>query len=470
VFRFSRQIIDFAASAYKTTRTAMEFRTGASRLRGRRARRFANARGGTCMQRLWVVLTLAPLLCASAAADEAILLDGRRLAGTLQLDSGNRLLFKPATPGPTLPLDQLHQVRLLDGAAPPCLGGTVHHVDLADGQRLTGELLDLDAKELRLRTPWAATVALSRQVVRAITQPRGFLTFLEEDFEGGLGAWKLTGAPRLDERQHVSGKHSLLLDRPGQAAAFVLAQPLPAGRAALCFFDSGKEGGAPWHVDFQFGRAGTPSLLTVAATDTTYEMQPRGATRLPRRGGWHGLVVEFGPERVLVTVDDQVLWSGRFAHAGLALNGVRLRCGARPDQATGAVWFDDFTLARPVPDLRREDADPRQDEVWLDSGDQLLGTVVRADRHRVELEARFGKRTLPWGTVRGLFLRQGKEPAAKAGAGLVRVWLRAARGTQADQLVGQVRGLSDSRLTLRHALLGEVSIERTWLRRIAAAE
>jgi hypothetical protein len=421
-------------------------------------------------------LLLGQLVLAPAGAEEAILRDGRRVPGTLQLAKTGGLNFRAAGGGQVLRLDQIHDVRFPAAAAPSCLGSMIHHVEQADGQRLTAELLGLDAKELRLRTPWAKAVALPRPLVRSVMQPRGLLTFMEDDFESDLQAWKLTGTPALNRTEHRSGEQSLLLDRPGQAAEFRLAQPLPAGRVGISFFDTGKHRGRQWQVDFAFQRGAEAQFLRVlVGGEATYRVESPGpadeSARLARRNGWHRLAVEFDREAALVAVDHDVLWSGRLG-AGFALTKVRLACGATQGQGLGegVAFFDDFTLARAVEDLRHERADPSQDEVWLRCGDQLLGSVVRADRRAVELEARYGKHRLSWGEVRGFFLRQGYEPKPRPETNRVRVWFQACQGAEPDQLVGQVSGLSEQHLTLRHAQLGELVLDRAWLRRIAAAE
>jgi hypothetical protein len=247
-----------------------------------------------------------------------------------------------------------------------------------------------------------------------------------------------------------------------------------SGRVTLNFFDTGKHRGGRWRVVFAFRRGeGTWELPVVVAGKARYRVEPPGLAVMPvalgSSRGWHALAVEFCRQSVLVSLDDLILWSSNIGQDA-ALSAVRLDCAAHVEDGPieGAVWFDDFTLARAIEDLPHHAADPRQDEVWLVSGDQLFGDVVRADRRAIELSARFGKRTLAWGDVRGLSLRQSREPGPNADAGQVRVWLRAPVDTEPDQLVGDVRALDDRRLTLHHAHLGELDIERKWLSRIAA--
>jgi hypothetical protein len=172
--------------------------------------------------------------------------------------------------------------------------------------------------------------------------------------------------------------------------------------------------------------------------------------------------VDWGRGLLLVSVDDILLSSGRFRGADGPLRQVRLACAGRQDgtRAAGAVWLDDLCLARAVQALRHVRADPDQDEVWLSSGDQLLGRILGADRRGVELEARFGKRPLGWGDVRGLFFRRATPPCQVTEGEHVRLWLRDGGGSEPDRLEGPLTGLDEHALTLRHPLLGEVRLDR----------
>src|SRR5207245_3446 len=142
----------------------------------------------------------------------------------------------------------------------------------------------------------------------------------------------------------------------GQAAAYDLAPPLAAGRAGVSFYDAAGDRAARWVVGFTFQRAALHVVIAGADDYAVEGWATTGQAFRTRRGvGWHRLVAEFGPESVLVTVDDNVLWSG--APAG-ALRTVRLACvAARGRESTqGAVWFDEFRLGRAVEDLRHRRA------------------------------------------------------------------------------------------------------------------
>jgi hypothetical protein len=412
----------------------------------------------------WVV----PVLGA-----EAILPGGRVLRGQLRLEKG-RFQFLASSRKTSVPLEQVDHVRFPAAKIPPCRLAAVYRLTLSDGQRLTGDLFDLDAKAVRFRPTWAAAQTIPRGAVASITQLPGFLTVFKDDFERDLKAWKITAKPALSRGQHTSGKQSLLLNRAGQAAEYALATPLKAGRAGVNFHDPVTTRGNHWLVEAGFGEGKIFRIIriTIAGDADDYTANVSGASQkgfaVRRREGWHRLQVEFAPKMLLITVDDNVLWVSRLQGPGGALSWVRLVCVAAPgkEEPRGDVYFDDFGLARAVPHLRYQRADPGQDEVWLAGGDQVLGSLLRADRGTAVLKGRFGNRTWAWGKVRGLFLRHRPDAVRTSEGEQVQVWLRTGAGPEPDPIAGQVRGWDAKHLTLRHPVLGDLTIDRARVRRL----
>jgi hypothetical protein len=413
------------------------------------------------------------LAAGGLGADEAVLPDAAVLRGKLHLTRG-RLVFTAARRKVTLRLDRLDQVRL--PAAPfelPRLA-TVHRLFLRDGSRLTGRLLGVDADEVRFRPTWAGLMAVPRDAVASVRQAPGFLTFVDEDFEGDLKSWKLSGRAGPSDKQHTSGKHSLLLSGPGQSAEYVLDRPLAAGRMGINFDDPGGSFGYRWRVEAEFADAGQTRAVrvTVAGASDTYAVEkPRPGPadfRVRRTPGWHRLRLEFGPALLVVTVDDDLLGVSRERGPGGMLRKVRLVCEGGPakDGRTGQVYFDDFALARPAGPLRHPTADPGQDELWLAAGDQVLGKVLRADRGGIDMEAGFGKRTWGWGDVRGIFFWQRPSPVRSVEGEQATLWLRTGAGPQADRLTGRVLSLDEEQVTLRHPALGDMAVARGRVRRV----
>src|SRR5262245_13307667 len=94
------------------------------------------------------------LLCLTAlpaAADEAMLPDGRRLQGTLWQD-GDRWLFLPEGGKEPLPLSALKLIRFKPTSTAPLHASLPLRAVLRDGSQLTGGLVELDGKSLVLDT------------------------------------------------------------------------------------------------------------------------------------------------------------------------------------------------------------------------------------------------------------------------------------------------------------------------------
>lgn len=409
-----------------------------------------------------------------AQADEAILTNGKRAQGTLELDDKGRLRFTPTGQSAALSFSEVQQVRFSSEPAFQRRPGTVHQVHLASGQRLTGELIELNEKELKLRPLGRGPFPIPRSAVVAVTHPPGLVTILDEDFESDLKQWKLTGGPALSNRQQTSGKQSLRLEGAGQAAEYILAAPLQAGRMSINFHDPGKVAGTRWLVEAEYARPGKPWLLRIAVAggSENYEAESADAGgqvgTVLRSAGWHQLSLRWDHDYLLVGVDEQRVWSSDKEGPGGPLQKLRLLGVAQGigGAARGEMFFDDLSLARAVDRLPHRIEDATQDEAWLLAGDQLLGQVLRADRRTIHLQMRTGVQKLEWGDVRGLFLRQQTVPAKKPEGEQVRLWLHTGLGGEADQLEGVVRSLDARRLVLGHPLLGDLEIERPRLQRL----
>jgi hypothetical protein len=422
-----------------------------------------------------VLLTVAVASAALAAApapraDEITLTDGRRVPGTVTLEETGRVRF--AADRSAVAADRVQHVRFAPATPVSFRAGVVHQVRLPGSQRLSGELLGLDEKELLLRTPWRDRLPVPRGAVMGVVSLPGTLIVCDEDFENGLKAWKTTGEPRLTDKLHTSGASGLLLDAAGQSATYAPSSPPEAGGAAVNFHVPDGAAGARWQVEAEFqGPSGTKVVRVIVADEATdYAIEapsPRDeGGRVVRQPGWHRLVVEFGPTRLLVTIDEAVLWYSREKGPGGPLREVRLVCIAGKGPVRGAVAFDEFTLTRAVEVIDRPADTSAQDEVWLASGDQVFGRLTRLDRRGTELEGRFGKRTYAWAQARGAFPRRTALTAATTDGAHVRVWLRPAAGIEPDELEGVLRSLDERRLTLRHPALGDLVIDRARLLRL----
>src|SRR5262249_36754782 len=147
---------------------------------------------------------------------------------------------------------------------------------------------------------------------------------------------------------------------------------------------------------------------------------------------------------------------------GGPLRQVRLACTADKDKVQGAVAFSEFFLARAVDEPRRPTGDATQDEVWRGDGDQLFGRILLADGRSVEIDGH-GKRALVWPAVHGVWLRRDAAPTRTTDGAHVRVAVQTCLSAEPDLLDGVATALDDKALSLKHALLGDVRLERARL-------
>ena len=427
------------------------------------------------------IIVAGSLLVPVSSADEATLRDGTRLQGRLELTEEGRWRFAATNRPAALSAEEAGRVIFPAAALSPLRCGTAHRVQLAGNQHLTGELVGLDEKELRLRTAWSEQLSIPRHALLAVEQLPGWLTFHDDDFETDLKAWKHTGQPALSDRQHTSGVHSLLINTPGQAAWYSLGTPLEAGRAGINFHNPGNTAGARWLFEASFWESDVVRTVkvTVAGESDKYIVEGFGAPDqvgdVPRTPGWHRLELRFSSEYMLIGVDNAVLASWKHGPGGpLRELGVRCVAQAGATAVRGEVFFDDFSLARSLDVLPHRVEDATQDELWLASGDQLFGQVLRADRRTIRFRGRSDTRTFAWGEVRGIFLRRevppvaaGLKPAPQTTEGEhVRIWPRPGVGAATDELEGVLLTLDDKHVAIRHPLLGKLEIEHGRLHRL----
>jgi hypothetical protein len=421
-----------------------------------------------------VTAGVALVMSVPSLADDALLMDGRTVHGHLALTGAGRLSFAPTGQNSPIPFEQIGAVRSTIPAPAPWRVPAVQRFALTDGQSLTGEFLGLDAQNVSLRTAWADRLTIPRRAVLAVTHPLGFVPIFTEDFEAELKAWNLTGTPALSNAHQTSGQHSLRLSRAGQAAEYVLASALEAGRVGVNFYEAGAPAGAHWVIETEFQGATVPRQVRglIAGEAEGYQVEvpegPGAGDRVPRTPGWHRFSMYFSAASLLVTVDEAVLWYSRRHGPGGPLRKVRLACIALPSggAARGEVLFDDFGVARAVDRLLHRFEEPGRDELWLLHGDQLFGDIVQADRRAIHLRGSFGLRTFAWSEVRGIFLRRPTPAPQTTDGEHVRLWLHSGYGSDFDELEGTLQALDERRLKLHHPVLGELTIDRGRLREL----
>jgi hypothetical protein len=405
----------------------------------------------------------------SLCADEAVYRNGCRAAGKLQLDADGRLRFTPQDGKSKLSFADIQDVRFPEVVPHSSLWGAPLRIGFDKEEWITGELLGLTDKTVTVRTSWSESAALPRSTLASIMQLTGWITLVYEDFEADAIRLKLAQSPTFDEREHTSGRRSLRLDAVGQSATYSLSKPMDEGRFSVNFRESGESRNGRWFVEAEFGENQTVRVQLVGDADCSVQtaIPSKESRRLPRTPGWHRLEIRFRDDHLLIGVDGKLLFESAGDWKSKGLQSIGLSCVATPgaEAIHGAVCFDDFSIARPVAELRHEAGDPAQDECWLAGGDQLFGQVTRANSHTVGIQGRFGTRTIPWSSLRGFFLKSEATAPKTSDGAHARVWLDSGF-PHADELEGVLLALDDRKLVLRHTVLGDITLDRSRLRKL----
>jgi hypothetical protein len=400
------------------------------------------------------------------AAEEAYRTDGRRVTGSLTLGEDGALRFAPAVQGTALSHADIARVLFPMGHPPAFRAGGGHRVHLHDGQHLTGELLALKDDTLTLRTAWTERLNIPRAFIAGITSLPGWRTVFEDDLSKGSKEWAVSGKPARE-----SG--SVVVSASGQDLSYTLHPPLEAGRLGVNFQETRQARGLRFLFEARFaGDAARHAIrVTIAGPGDTYEVEVNGlegtAHRVARSPGWRRLSIQFKPDSLRITCDEEVLWYNLTQGPGGPLRQVRLVCTETGTGRGGAVAWTAFTVERPAREPSRTlvaaGGDPEQDELWLADGDQLFGRVVRLDRRGVELEARFGRRSFPWAVLAGCYFRRTPLRSATREGTHVRLGFYPGLTPDPDILEGVVKRLDQRTLTLHHPYLGELNLPRSAL-------
>ncbi|HTU21055.1 MAG TPA: hypothetical protein VMG10_23585 [Gemmataceae bacterium] len=419
-----------------------------------------------------VLLGLACLLSPLSSAEEAWRSDGQRLLGNLTLDDG-QLRFQP-TKGAALTPTKLTRIRFAEGRPTPFRAGGGRRVRLWDGEQITGQILELNKETLRLRTAWAARLELPRDAVASIEPLPGWQTILDENFRNDLKAFTMTGNPARTDAEDGTAAKALVLRASGQSLTYSLKNALSAGRVGVNFREQGKASGARWTMEllFQQGESARRVTVTFAGDGEHYRVDAgelAGTARMvARTPGWHRLIVQFRKQSLRLTCDEDVLWYNLEDGPGGRLRRVTIACQRVPENETlrGAVAWTELCIERAVVEHPPPPAETDQDTVRLLDDDQLFGRILHADRRAIQIEGRFGKRSLPWTMVSGCSFRRPAAPPNASKGAKVRLLLRSGLCPEYDVLEGVVTALDKRHLVLQHALLGELKFERSRLREL----
>lgn len=359
--------------------------------------------------------------------------------------------------------------------------GGGRRVLLWDGEQISGQIQELNKDILRLRTAWATQLDLSRAAVASIEPLPGWRTVFDEDFRrdpselsvSAVGL-RFSGEPAFTDPQDDTSARALVLRTVGQSMTHTLAKPLTSGRVGVNFQERGKARGARWTVELLFGQGERVRRVAVmvAGDGEDYTVDAGGLPgtirRVKRSLGWHRLIVQFRKQSLRLTCDDDVLWYNLDHGPSGDLQRVTIACQRHRDreELRGSMAWTEFCIERAVDEHPQLPIEAEQDAVRLLEDDQLFGHILRADRRELQIGGRFGKRSLSWTEVSGCsFRRPAAPPKANEGA-KVRLLVRSGLCEEDDVLEGVVKSLDGQRVILRHALLGELKLERSRVRKV----
>jgi hypothetical protein len=419
------------------------------------------------------------LLLALHGDAEAWRSDGRRLRGNLTFDAG-QLRFQP-TEGAALAPADLTRIRFSDSAASPFRAGGGRRVHLWNGERITGQILELNKDTLRLRTAWAARLELPRSAVASIEPLPGWRTLLDEDFRRGPGeaaasanGLRFTGEPTFADAADGTSARALVLRTVGQKLDCTLPKPIEAGRVGVNFEEREKVSGARWTVEllFQRGELARHVTIAVAGDGEHYTVDTGGlsgtARQVARTPGWHRLIVQYSKQSLRLTCDDALMWHNLEEGPGGRLRQVTIQCQRSQQRGAvrGAVAWTEFCIDRAVDEHPQPPTESEQDAVRLLDDDQLFGRILHADRRTIQIEGRFAKRALSWTLVSGCTFRRRAAVAKANEEAKIRLLIHSGLCAENDVVEGVVTALDERRLVLRHSLLGEVRLERGGVREL----
>jgi hypothetical protein len=400
------------------------------------------------------------------SSEEAVDYSGRMYPGRLHQDK-DKWVFQ-SDHAKQIPLGELAYVRFARKATPLPRAPLRQMLVLPSQQHIRGTLNLIDAKQVVFVTSWGQAVSLGREQLVGLEQADDALPVVHDDFETSLKSWSIEGKAGLSQERAFFGKSSLLLDQAVQSAAREWQPPVRDGTLRLFFNDPALRGGLCLTLEMipETAREPRPALLIdhtgYACINMKVRFPPWKAV-----SGWHLLAMEIGAGRLRIFVDDHCLGQTSLP-AKEAIKGIRIAvsAGDAPEQKNGKHWIDELLVTRRLPTLPRPQTMKDQDMLWLEYGEQLFGRIVSADAAAVVLDAKFGKRSLAWSQLRGIYFAHPKPGLMSADP---EITFRAAPGFSVDSLRAKLVRWDNAKLILQHGLFGEIAIERERLDKIRFA-
>ncbi len=340
-----------------------------------------------------------------AAGDDAVDPTGKKYTGRLIEDQGAWRFRTDA--GKAFSLNELTYVHFDAKPTPLPKTPLTRTLLLANEQRVTGVLLDVDTKKIVFAASWGKVLTLDRSQILGIENADRCIPILHDDFEGAIPSWQLEGKPALSRERAFFGQSSLQFDAAGQKATRSWKPPLRDGAIRVFFCDIADSPKRRWTfvVQTKPARKAPPTLIIDAAGYDGANLTEHFGS-LKATPGWHLHAIEINGERLRIFVDDVCLGQTRTL-PDESIDGIR--CAM---ESAGKLYIDELSVSRRLPLMPRPKPGADQDSLWLEHGEQIFGKIVSADALNVVLDAKFGKRSFAWSTMRGILFAQANPSAA----------------------------------------------------------
>jgi len=406
---------------------------------------------------------------------------GQHVEGWLEGDIRAGFRFRPREAGTPIAIEAGSIIQINGSGADSLAGLPPFRILVGESLRLSGLIGSISESSVRVKLSWQGEeVTLPRPGVQSVIQRPGEARVLADSFDRlDASRWSIEGKASIVADPHLSEKTSLRLGADGASVIHRLAEPLPAGRIDLAFFDDGSVvPGRHWSAELIFQGPSGPLVIKVDLgwTEESLAVEcPRGPSlpvqRLARTRGWHRLAYRFGPAQIEISVDGKELAHGKSPDGQLA--SIRLATSSSSSRAIPkdlAGYVDDLQIIRFAEPAASFEIDITQDEARLVVGDQLFGEVKQADGEHVLMAVEGNPVNLSWSEVAGLFFHRLPAQGATVEGLLARVEWRAAAGddpVDLDFAEGAIIGVSGPAITMATPYSGVLRIPRPRVRKIA---
>jgi hypothetical protein len=405
---------------------------------------------------------------------------GQPIQGWLEGDVRSGFRFRTREPGTSVAIEAGSVVQASGSSADVLAGLPPFRVLVGESLRLSGLIQSIGESTVKLKLSWhQAEVTVPRPGVQAVIQRPGEARRLADGFNRlDASRWSVEGKASVVAEPSLSGSSSLRIASEGASLKHRLADPVPAGRLDLAFFDEGSVvPGREWFAELTFEGPSGPVIIKIDlgwSEESLAVSCPRGPSlqvqRLARTRGWHRLIVRFGPEQTEISVDGNELAHGKNPNGQLvAIRLASLPTSSRTIPKEVAGYVDDLQIIRFSEPATSFEVDIAQDEARLVTGDQLFGQLVKADGEHVLMSVAGKSINLSWKEVAGLFFTRLPVQGTTVDGLLARVeWLASSGDDPVDLDVaeGAITAVSGQVIRMATPYSGVLGIPRPRVRKI----